>query len=50
MESLIKQHEKAYAQVQQIAVSAVQGAVDKNMQSKFEQIIEKMSKIGNTDK
>jgi hypothetical protein len=50
MEALIKQHEKAYAQVQQIAISAVQGAADKNTQTKFEQILEKMSKLNNLEK
>ena len=47
---LTAQHEKAYMQVQQIATSAIQGNVDKNSQNKFEQILEKISKIQVSEK
>jgi hypothetical protein len=50
IETLTSQHEKAYLQVQQIATSAIESNIDKNAQSKFELILDKISKIQNTDK
>ena len=47
---LSSQHEKAYMQVQQIATSAIQGNLDKNSQNKFEQILDKISKIQVSEK
>lgn len=47
---LTSQHEKAYMQVQQIATSAIQGNLDKNSQNRFEQILDKISKIQVSEK